>query len=76
MMTTTPMGVEIFWSFKPLGRDALVENSAHRIGQRRDFAQSLRHAGDAFVVELEPVEHGGGEAQLARRLPCRARWPP
>ncbi len=46
-----------------VGADAFVQHPADRVGQGGDFAQALGHGGDAFVVELEAVEHGGGEAQ-------------
>ena len=35
-----------------------------RIGQGGDFAQAFGHGGNAFVVELQPVEHGWRQAVL------------
>ena len=43
---------------------AVVEGAAHGVGQSGDIAQPLRHRGDALVIELEAVEHRGGEAHL------------
>jgi len=43
---------------------AFIENFSDGISERRDFAQTFRHAGDAFIVQLEPVEHRSGEAML------------
>jgi hypothetical protein len=47
MMTTTPMGVEIF-AASARWAGAFIEDFPDRIGQGRDFAQSFGHAGDAF----------------------------
>ena len=55
-----------------VGAGAVVEHAAHRVGQGGHFAQTLGHGRDAFVVQLEAVEHGVGKAALRRRLPCRS----
>jgi len=47
-----------------VGTGAFIEDSADGVGERGDFAEACGHAGDAFVVELEAVEHGGGKAAL------------
>jgi hypothetical protein len=61
MMTTTPMGVLIFWSSRPLGTRA-IQDSADRVGEGGDILEALGHGGDAFGIESESVQHGGGEA--------------
>ena len=53
-----------FLQFQSVWPDAFVENFSDRIGQRRDFAQTFGHRGNSFVVELEPVEHRGGQIQF------------
>ena len=51
-----------FLQAQAVGTSAFVEDSSNRIGQRRDFAQTFGHAGDAFVIEFQTVEHGAGKA--------------
>ena len=56
-----------FCKRKPLGRVRSSSTRADRVRQRGDFAQAAGHGGDAFVVELQAVEHRGGQSRLRRR---------
>jgi len=54
--------------FQPVGPSALIQHPADRIRQHRHLAQPLRHAGDAFVIQLEPVQHRGGQPVARAKL--------
>ncbi len=47
-----------------IGADTLIQHTADGVGECGDFPQALGHSGDAFVIELQSVEHGGGKAHL------------
>lgn len=57
-----------FLQAKAVGAGAVVEQAADGIGEVGDFANALGHGEDAFGVETEAVEQGGGETEFAAGL--------
>ena len=46
---------------QPVGADPFFQHPAHGILLRGHGADALRHSGDPFFIQLEPVEHGAGK---------------
>ena len=53
-----------FPQYQSVGADPFVEQFAGRIGQGGHFTESAGHGGDAFVVQVQAIEHRGAETGL------------
>ncbi len=51
-----------FPELKSVGTGAFIEDASHGVRQHNHLAQTAGHAGDAFVVQSQPVQQGVGQA--------------